>query len=505
MFFHVQRLINPVVSDEPDPGAANALQEGLGGQFGEMRTMMQYLFQSFNFRGTATPYRDLIQGVGVEEISHVELIATTISRLLDGAPGYEPDGKNGKNRTPGQGGSIPLRIALDQGNIQHFLVGAQGAMPVDSAGNPWSGSYVYNSGNLVLDLLYNLMLEATGRLQKCRIYEMTENKTARATISYLIARDEAHQAAFAKALESLGVDWGKTLPIPKFDASKYPEVKALMDQGVHRAQHHWRLDDSEMAAIFQGSTPFGDGGTLTTTDGPPDGAPIPVAADRPEEFSPGLPPELQELVEQATKKFAAKPTRAGAAATEADGATEMKQPRELFLSELADAYYAEKSLEKVLARLAKEAHDEELSTAFSDHLEETRGHSANLERVFETLGESVRAQTCPGIEGIKAEHDLFMSEHAPSPEIADMFLTGAAARAEHYEIATYTGLTTMAQSLGASDAARLLRQNLRQEEATLKKVETISKRLSKSNGRRPKPRTQRKTTARKRSGTTSRK
>jgi Mn-containing catalase len=83
MFFHVQKLINPIVADEPDPAAANALQEGLGGQFGEMRTMMQYLFQSFNFRGNAKSYFDLIQGVGIEEISHVELIATTINRLLD--------------------------------------------------------------------------------------------------------------------------------------------------------------------------------------------------------------------------------------------------------------------------------------------------------------------------------------------------------------------------------------------------------------------------------------
>ena len=51
MFMHVQRLINEIVPDEPDPAAANALQEGLGGQFGEMRTMMQYLFQAINFRG----------------------------------------------------------------------------------------------------------------------------------------------------------------------------------------------------------------------------------------------------------------------------------------------------------------------------------------------------------------------------------------------------------------------------------------------------------------------
>src|SRR5690606_37664073 len=90
MYLHVQRLINEIVPDEPDPAAANALQEGLGGQFGEMRTMMQYLFQSFNFRGKAAkPFRDLLHGVGTEEISHVELIATTIARLTDGSPRYQ--------------------------------------------------------------------------------------------------------------------------------------------------------------------------------------------------------------------------------------------------------------------------------------------------------------------------------------------------------------------------------------------------------------------------------
>src|SRR5918993_5845034 len=112
MFYHVQNLINPIVADEPDPSAANALQEGLGGQFGEMRTMMQYLFQSFNFRGNAIPYLDLIQGVGVEEISHVELIAKTISRLLDGAPGY----KGKKFEVPGKDGTAPMEMAKEQKN-----------------------------------------------------------------------------------------------------------------------------------------------------------------------------------------------------------------------------------------------------------------------------------------------------------------------------------------------------------------------------------------------------
>jgi Mn-containing catalase len=293
MFYHVQSLINPIVDDQPDPSAANALQEGLGGQFGEMRTMMQYLFQSFNFRGDGIPYLDLIQGVGIEEISHVELITKTISRLLDGAPEYH----GGKFDVPGKGGDPVMNMAKDQKNPHHFIHGAQGALPVDAAGNPWSGSYVHNHGNLVLDLMDNLVLESTGRLQKCRIYQMSSNKTLRATVAFLIARDEAHEMAFAKALETLGIDWGKALPIPKFDSSQFPEVKKLIDLGLNREQYTFRLDGSEMEKIFQGSAPANDGTVLTTLKEPRESFPYTPAPERPEEFAPGLDPEMQKMAD----------------------------------------------------------------------------------------------------------------------------------------------------------------------------------------------------------------
>jgi Mn-containing catalase len=305
MFYHVQTLINPIVDDEPDPSAANALQEGLGGQFGEMRTMMQYLFQSFNFRGDGIPYLDLIQGVGIEEISHVELITKTISRLLDGSPQYN----GSKFKAPGSGGVESMGMAKEQMNPHHFIVGAQAALPVDAAGNPWSGSYVHSHGNLVLDLMDNLVLEATGRLQKCRIYQMSSNKTLRATVAFLIVRDEAHEMAFAKALETLGVDWGKVLPVPKFDSTQLPEVKKLMDAGLHREQYHFRLDSSMLEKIYSGSAPANDGTELITLKEPERSFEIPSAPERPEEFSPGLDPELQELAdaladykEKATRK-----------------------------------------------------------------------------------------------------------------------------------------------------------------------------------------------------------
>lgn len=297
MFYHVQSLINPIVNDEPDPSAANALQEGLGGQFGEMRTMMQFLLQSFNFRGNATPYLDLIQCIGVEEISHVELVTKTISRLLDGSPEYM--GK--KFETPGADGSAPLGMAKDQMNPHHYIVGAQSALPVDAAGNPWSGSYVHNHGNLTLDLLDNLVLEATGRVQKSRIYEMSTNKTLRATVAFLIVRDEAHQMAFAKALETLGVDWGKILPIPKFDSSVYPEVRELMDAGIHRQAYHFRLDGSEMQKILRGNAPTDDGSELVTMKEPEESFPSALSPERPEQFAPGLDPELQALVDALTE------------------------------------------------------------------------------------------------------------------------------------------------------------------------------------------------------------
>jgi Mn-containing catalase len=81
MFISINKLANQLPKDKPENRAANALQEGLGGQFGEMRTMMQYLFQNFNFRGKAKPYQDLIKSVAGEEIGHVELMSP-ISNLF---------------------------------------------------------------------------------------------------------------------------------------------------------------------------------------------------------------------------------------------------------------------------------------------------------------------------------------------------------------------------------------------------------------------------------------
>jgi ferritin-like metal-binding protein YciE len=157
---------------------------------------------------------------------------------------------------------------------------------------------------------------------------------------------------------------------------------------------------------------------------------------------------------------------------------EMTEPRELFMHELGDILYAERVLVKVLPKLEKEATDEELADSFREHQAETEKHVANLEKAFEELGEKVKAEKCPGIDGIKQEHDEFVKEQSPSPAVLDAFLTGAGARTEHYEIAAYEGLIASAEAMGEDKVAKLLSENLGQEKEALQTMKKIGKRLA---------------------------
>ena len=280
MYYYKEELINTIVPDQPDPAAAKVLQEILGGHYGEMRTMMQYFFQSSNFRGKETQFRDLLRGIFLEEIAHVELVQNTINQLLNGS---------GESSFPGNAGidGAPLDEAVKHANPHHFIIGAQASLPFDAAGNPWNGSWVYSHGNLIGDLLNNLVLESTGVLQKTRIYEMSSNKTFRETLAFLIVRDNSHQNAFAKALEILGVQWGKLFPVPNYDINKYPECRKYIEMGYHNSTFNFRLDPNRIAEIIQGTTPSRNGGAMMVTE-PPPGFPVPLMPEMPNEHSPGL-------------------------------------------------------------------------------------------------------------------------------------------------------------------------------------------------------------------------
>jgi ferritin-like metal-binding protein YciE len=157
---------------------------------------------------------------------------------------------------------------------------------------------------------------------------------------------------------------------------------------------------------------------------------------------------------------------------------DMTDPRDLLLHELGDILYVEQALVKTLPKLAKEATDAALSSGFEVHLAETKQHVQRVKKAFALLGADVKAEQCPGFDGIKQEHDEFVSQQSPAPGVLDAFLTGAGARTEHYEIAAYEGMITIARGLGERGIAQLLAQNLSEEKAALTKLKTVANRLA---------------------------
>jgi ferritin-like metal-binding protein YciE len=157
---------------------------------------------------------------------------------------------------------------------------------------------------------------------------------------------------------------------------------------------------------------------------------------------------------------------------------EITTPRELFLHELGDILYVEEKLaQEVLPKLINEVQHDEFRTALENHLEETRGHIENVEQVFSTLGESPKAEQCVGFEGLKQEKEELTGK--VSEMLVDSVNAGAAARTEHYEIAAYEGLITMARALGEREAVDLLEQNLKDDKETARQIESLAKQLSK--------------------------
>ena len=163
---------------------------------------------------------------------------------------------------------------------------------------------------------------------------------------------------------------------------------------------------------------------------------------------------------------------------------EITTPRDLFLHELGDILYVERELAgTTLPKLIGEVSDEEFKSGLESHLEETRGHVDNVEKVFELLGEAPQVEKCIGFEGLKKEHDQLVEESSSS--LIDIVDVGAAARTENYEIAAYEGLRRMAKALGEEEAVGLLDENLKQEKETLREVEKIATRLSNESAKQP--------------------
>lgn len=140
--------------------------------------------------------------------------------------------------------------------------------------------------------------------------------------------------------------------------------------------------------------------------------------------------------------------------------------QELFIDELRDIYWAEKHLVKALPKMEKATSSEELATAFADHLAVTQEQVARLEQVFELMGEKARGKKCEAMEGLVKEAESVIEDTEEGTSTRDVALIIAAQKVEHYEIAAYGGLATLAKTLGLNEIKELLGQTLEEEKET---------------------------------------
>ena len=254
MFFHDKRLQYHARPDRPDPLYAKKLQEVLGGQFGEITVMMQYLFQGWNCRGPAK-YRDMLLDIGTEEIAHVEMLSTMIAQLLEGATADDQDAAAKSSSIIGavMGGTSPKDMIMAAAmNPQHMIVTGLGAAATDSVGYPWNSRYMIASGNLLADFRHNVTAESQGRLQVTRLYELTEDAGVRDMLSFLIARDTMHQNQWIAAIAELEASGLETTPCP----SSFPQERELSQVAY---QYMNLSGDGESASGPWASGPSPDG------------------------------------------------------------------------------------------------------------------------------------------------------------------------------------------------------------------------------------------------------
>jgi Mn-containing catalase len=206
----------------------------------------------------------MIMDIGTEEIGHVEMLATMIARLLESSP-VEAQEDAAQNSLIGavMGGARVEDAIIAGMNPQHLIVSGSGSRPVDSAGNLWNAGFTIASGNLLADFRFNVTAESQGRLQVCRLYNMTNDPGVRDMLSFLIARDTMHQNQWLAAIKELEADGLDMTPVP----GNFPQ-ELEKSEVAYQFLNHSEGTESAKGGWAKGPAPDGKG-TFTYVERPP--------------------------------------------------------------------------------------------------------------------------------------------------------------------------------------------------------------------------------------------
>jgi ferritin-like metal-binding protein YciE len=137
--------------------------------------------------------------------------------------------------------------------------------------------------------------------------------------------------------------------------------------------------------------------------------------------------------------------------------------KEFFVTCLQELYWSETHLVEMLNTMSIAATTPQLKEAFIVHKEETEKQKKRLEEVFTLMGLPPQAERCAGLQGLFDEGWQVIDETEAGSAQRDVALIIAAQKVEHYEIASYGSLITLAKTMGQNDIAKILAPTLKEE------------------------------------------
>lgn len=155
----------------------------------------------------------------------------------------------------------------------------------------------------------------------------------------------------------------------------------------------------------------------------------------------------------------------------------IKNLNEKFIHDLGDIYDAEHRFLEAQQEMLQQANNPTVKTLLQEHIGQTQQQIKNLEQAYSILGEKPKRVKCDAAAGLVSEGQKGMKEASSNPAVLDCVIAGAAAKVEHYEVASYRGLIEGARIMGQDQVLQLLQQNLQQEEQTAQRVEQSTPQL----------------------------
>lgn len=238
MFMHNKELQFEVRVSEPDPRFASLLMDQFGGANGELTAALQYFIQAFVLREKNPKMYDLFMDIATEELSHLEMVGSMITMLLDG---LNDDLKMAQERCdwmPAVASADGRQQAIHQVAVNplFFVLSGGGPDAKDAAGNNWTGAFIDANGDPTVDLRNNIAAESRAKVVYEYLKQFTDDPGVQDTLTFLMTREVTHFQQFTAALNELPVNFPPgTLP----GDNRFQNVAFNMSNGQGSVRGPW--------------------------------------------------------------------------------------------------------------------------------------------------------------------------------------------------------------------------------------------------------------------------